>query len=184
GLNNELRSCTVKANGGAGLTVVGACDVSKSTFAKNDGAGIVFGDGGVEKTSGGSVVDCILAKNGGPGLHVREDHDGLSIEGNGVNGNDGAGIRIHSGSNRLDDNACSGNGGSAGHGILLLSGATSNCLTDNTVSSNDGEGIRVEGDDNLLVGNLAQGDDGIVSAPGAVGNQGHANKTAGGKNDF
>src|SRR5690606_12855233 len=102
GLNNELRSCTVKANGGAGLTVVGACDVSKSTFAKNDGAGIVFGDGGVEKTSGGSVVDCILAKYGGPGLHVREDHDGLSIEGNGVNGNDGAGIRIHSGSNRLD----------------------------------------------------------------------------------
>ncbi|MFG0316739.1 MAG: right-handed parallel beta-helix repeat-containing protein [Planctomycetota bacterium JB042] len=182
GLNNEVKSVVAKGNGGAGIVVRGVCAVSKSSVRKNDGAGIEVGDGGAVSFTGGVVEDNTIAKNGGPGLHVREDQHGLLIEKNGVTGNDGAGIRIHSDAHRVTANVAESNGG--GHGIVVLGGATSNCLTDNKVSSNSGEGIRIEGDDNLLVGNVAKGDDGIVSASGATGNQGHANKTASGKNDF
>lgn len=183
GLNNTAKNVVARDNGGPGLTVLGVCDVTNGTFTKNGDAGVQIGDGGAQSFSGGSLTGNTISKNDGPGLHVREDQDGLEIRDNAVMSNGGPGIRLHSDANRLHDNTCKGNGGS-GHGILVLAGSASNCLTDNTLSSNEGEGIRVEGDDNLLVGNRAKGDDGIVSSSGTIGNQGHANKTAAGKNDF
>lgn len=186
GLQNSVRDCDVEDSEGLGIIVEGVCVVRNSLIRNNAKVGVRFGSDGVIDYSGGSIFSCTVSNNGGVGVVVNGDQDGVEVRNNVINGNEGAGVRLFSDWNVVRDNTIRITDAASipGHGLLIEAGSTGNCVEDNFFKDNDGTGIQVEGDDNYLYLNDAKGNDGFVKAGGTSGNTGRANLTAGGTNDF
>ena len=184
GLRNTLKSCTSKGNAGFGIEVRGVADLKSCSVTGNDGVGVRFGEDGGAQFHGGLLKGSTIKNNGGNGVLVREEHRGLLVKGNKLTGNKGAGVRLIGDGNHVTDNSIkeTKSGSSGGHGVLVESASSRNCIDQNTLKGNAGTGVRLEGDDNFVLANVGKSGDGFVDAGGS-GNSGRANVTSG-SNDF
>lgn len=182
-------------------------DIVSNTVEYNQDDGIQINDGGYNGNGPGSIASNKVRFNGGSGVSILDTSaDGISIEGNSIEGNGGNGLESQAGTNTVaSSNKIRRN---AQNGVLITSstaGLTGNrvenntvcgvdlnngtgdgnhTVADNTVRGNGRDGIRVQGgnnsiSDNLCDRNLGDGIDIVAATAGdSVGNDVLANACA------
>jgi len=160
-----VRECTARSNGFNGIFAVSGCTVSGCTAQFNTANGI--------EASAGIIRECLALNNQGQGIRANtlshvigcnarsNADDGIFAFNNSLVSdcvaslNTGDGIEAASDC-RVVNNACTGNGLTAGDGAAIHVTGTGNRIENNEATTSD-RGLDIDGADNYVTGNRVQG---------------------------